>query len=487
MDSVNLLQVNNKYSINNKIRNGRVQAQIRPKVGQVKNGDKKLLAALVGLGAIATADVGAILAAKNSKTPAKAPSDINFGNGIAKEEAQRKTEEYNQKITDFANLLYLQKVKYSINDECFEAIKSDDTFNKELSAQDKKNVYNLVKTRELLEKNANIEAFPIVIGENQNELLNLYIEQNAQNINNDLFQKVLKRNLKYTKLANQNAQLIYDTPLNAQKALCSANAYIKEFPVIDLSKIANDADVSCFGFPVGTKKKDLRFYVYMIEDKGTFGANVLSQNLDRILEDMDSNNKIWSKSLLSSEHKNTFKRRHYGFITEPKIGNMYTTRVDGSYTGYDKTKSAVLKNVFDSENAYETEALTKLPNAVRQQLNISESGYEELVRKLKQTGNIFAQDTPEFIEIEGRQIEFSKIKEAVLSAQDKLFDIIKAYNSTGNNEILDEMLNIKALFIKSTDGYEPPYRYIDNNDEYIADFAAKFKAKTGKDLPIIIL
>lgn len=45
----------------------------------------------------------------------------------------------------------------------------------------------------------------------------------------------------------------------------------------------------------------------------------------------------------------------------------------------------------------------------------------------------------------------------------------------------------KALFIKSTDGYEPPYRYIDNNDEYIADFAAKFKAKTGKDLPIIIL
>ena len=433
--------------------------------------------------------------------------------------------EQKQHLIELAKTLDLEGVKYSTDEFGFEALNINDTRYNGLSAQDKKNLYNLIKTAELIRANADIESFPLIIGYDQIKLLELYIKQNPRIDNNELFQQVVDRNLHYTKLAYQSAQLIYDTPLDAEKALSNTNGYIKVYdvnrspdeiqkyakqlmmqgysvydsiqeaysncrriPVIDLSQIANEEDVSRFGFPVGTKKKDLRFYVYMIDDDGPFRTNILQQNLDRILQDMELNNKIWSKSLLSPDYQNTFMGRHYGFITEPEIGNMYSIRTDGSLTGYDKTKTLTLKSIFNTDDAYEAETLTRLPNAIRQQLGISESGYVELVKKLQQIGNIFNTNTPEYIEIDGKQISFAKIKEAISNTQDKLFDTIITSNNSENNEILDEMLKIKAMFIKSTEGYKPHYeKSVEDNNAYIVEFIKKFKEKTGKDLPIVIL
>ena len=84
MDSVNLSQASNKYLITNETKDEPIQLQVQNSSVQVKNGDKKLLATLVGLGAIAAAGIGIAIAIKKGKNPIKSLADINFNKGIAK-------------------------------------------------------------------------------------------------------------------------------------------------------------------------------------------------------------------------------------------------------------------------------------------------------------------------------------------------------------------------------------------------------------------
>jgi len=125
----------------------------------------------------------------------------------------------------------------------------------------------------------------------------------------------------------------------------------------------------------------------MIEDRGAFKTNILDSNLDRILETMDGYDKLWLKSLISSDYQKTFLGRHFGFITDPKIGQMHIIYNDGRLSGYSKTVHKGLKEIL--ENDKEIDRLTSLPNYIKEKQSLSDSEYIELVRTLKSKGNIF--------------------------------------------------------------------------------------------------
>ncbi len=231
----------------------------------------------------------------------------------------------------------------------------------------------------------------------------------------------------------------------------------KTYKVINLSKLADNQDMSQFGFVQGVKKENIRFLTHFIPDH-TMAES--AQKID-ILSDV-SRPGVLSTSLLSPQKNKTYGYRKYGFVLESENSNIANAYEMNQGSGNKKDFDNFVHFVCCDEpltKPFFKKTRTFLRNNVLQELSLKypdldETEYGEIYKQIiakKHFGQIADLNT------EKRTIKGEDLKQALSKAQDKLFNPCP----TEHNEIVVYNPKISGMIFKENSIEEVPQDLLD--------------------------
>lgn len=244
----------------------------------------------------------------------------------------------------------------------------------------------------------------------------------------------------------------------------------REFKVINLHKIADNEDLSEYGFEKGKTKDSLYFLIHVVD------SNKIKSNLNKLkFLSKSANCGVISQSLNTVENKNTYFDRPYGVILSDENSNIINVSPLNQSSGVTRKKEDAINLIFGlNDNTKETRK--NFRNLLLKELNIDPKTItdEEFAKFYKE--NIINKDSlsqivdSKIYNIGKHGIKGENLKNAILNYQKY---IAETDTASFNNEIVGYIPKIKAAVAKVEDVNDIP-------DELL-DFAYE------NNLPIVLL
>ncbi len=185
------------------------------------------------------------------------------------------------------------------------------------------------------------------------------------------------------------------------------------YRVLDITNLADDADLGEFGFVPGTKKQDMRIYAHMVSDAGSM------ETVD-LLSDV-ANGGFLCASLLSPDNLNTYGGRKYGLSIQAENVNIANAANSNQGSGYGKGFDNFINII--SGNSSISAHRKNIPNSIKDSLGLSDEQYARLYEQIASKKYISQITDDSVYIVDDIQISGSDLRRAINDAQDGLFNL----------------------------------------------------------------
>ncbi len=215
-----------------------------------------------------------------------------------------------------------------------------------------------------------------------------------------------------------------------------------EYSVINFHNIADDEDMSEYGFLKGIKKKNIKLLVHMVDSKKILN----SLNTVKLLTS-PFNGGVLSESLITPDYQRTYCNRKYGVLLSQINTNIVNENSKNQGSGTQKDFKNLLNLVYDN---YIVDARTNFRRCVLENLGInsdviSDEEYGEFYRNVIASKTSVLQIPPhkEF-QIGDNTFTGQDLIDAIIKYQDSLID----KKQLQHNEIVGYTPKIQAVIAK---------------------------------------
>ena len=250
---------------------------------------------------------------------------------------------------------------------------------------------------------------------------------------------------------NGSGNFIATTQVVNKSKIAKTKINGKEYPIINLHKIADDEDVHKLGFEKGLKKKDLRFLVHMTKNFGTL-----------IWLTQKTNNGLLSESLISPQYNRTYRNQQFGVFLSQKNYNLMNMKDSNQGSGVAKDFNDCVNIIFD--DCYRTNCRTEffkllgILNTEENKKSYAEF-YKENLANLNSLSEI--KEEKEY-SLCGKKISGEKLKKVISSLQDKLID----KKEKTHNELIGYLPKIEGLIAKVDNEKDIPQELLSLSEKY---------------------
>ena len=277
-----------------------------------------------------------------------------------------------------------------------------------------------------------------------------FYEKYSACITGDRAEKIADLIFKYQKAGNLVYTHKFSNPIKLEDHKVEYGG--KEYKLVNLSQLDENAPVDDFGFPYGLVKKDLRFLVHMVDDES------IKKNLN-ILKYLsvhsDCNSGVLSESIITPLHQRTYGFRKHGVILSQSNNDIILTSSSNKHTGTKKTIGDALRYAYEPFCGVDRGEWRK---SLFAHLNINDNGitqeqfaefYSKYLANLTSLAQINSNKIYPLVQFE---IKGSDLIDAICAVQNELID----ETHKEHNEILGYIPEIVGVISKSSSIEEVP-------------------------------
>lgn len=243
-----------------------------------------------------------------------------------------------------------------------------------------------------------------------------------------------------------------------------------DYRVLNFNETDDKEDLSKYGFEKGKTKKDVRFLVHMVEERG-MKANL--ETLNFLTSSLSES--ALSESMISLEKSATYDARKFGVILSELNPNIITTEEYNQSSGYEKVYNDILELIFEDDDY----ARNNFKNSVLKRLeaDCSDEEYAKFYKENLASKTRLSQIKDyETFTLSNKTFSGKELKQAIVEFQDSLL------NNSSNNEIVGCTPKIRGVIAKANSLEEVPTELLEfarendlpviliNNDEDSHDF-----------------
>lgn len=218
----------------------------------------------------------------------------------------------------------------------------------------------------------------------------------------------------------------------------------KNIPLIDLTTIAADADVSAYGFAPDTKKQNLRFAVHFIDDFDLLQNLKTVQALSNVAYES-----VLSLSIIKPDKTSSYNNFKFGFLMDIPHVNIAAALNENFFSGYQKGFSQFAQ-ILSSDQESRTYIRTHFLSALQKDttdysgVTLNSSEYGQLYQQLIHKNSLNQIRDDDVFSINEKKLSGKQVKSALQVATDSLFDT----KQNQHNEIVAYHPQISGIIAK---------------------------------------
>lgn len=243
----------------------------------------------------------------------------------------------------------------------------------------------------------------------------------------------------------------------------------KEYSVVDLKKLDDNADVSEFGFAYGTKKSDLKLCVHMVDDEKIDLSLKTVKTLTK-----PTNQGVVSASIITPDITRTYRNRNHGLLLAQPVNNILAAYQNNIYSGYRKSLDLMLCELCDEDSKmHEYREMFRWKLFARLGIDDSvESAYEyaDLAKNYLSKITSISQIDPDLeFELGGKKFNGEALANAINDVNNEIIDL----RGLNHNELILYLPRIEGVVSKAESLEEIP--------EELLEFA------NANNLPVVLI